>query len=83
MWGVAHNFQFHVLVAASHKNPILALWKMKKHFSWDESKIGLHGVPRHPKGHTHVRYGLVPINYTMIRAEPSLFDLKVMQPRKW
>jgi hypothetical protein len=25
MWGVAHNFQFHVLVAASHKNPILAL----------------------------------------------------------
>jgi hypothetical protein len=47
----------------------------------NETKIGLCGVPRHPKGHARVRYGLVPINYAMIREKPSLFDLKVMQPR--
>jgi hypothetical protein len=28
-------------------------------------------------------YGLVPINHAMIRAEPSLFDLKAMQPQTW
>jgi hypothetical protein len=46
-------------------------------------KIDLRGVPRHPKGHTRVRYGLVLINYAMIRAKPSSFDLKVMQPQTW
>jgi hypothetical protein len=46
-------------------------------------KIGLYGVPRHPKGHARVQYGLVPKNYAMIRVEPSLFDLKVIQPRTW
>jgi hypothetical protein len=46
-------------------------------------KIGLSGVPRHPKGHAHVRYGLVLTNYDMIRAKPSSFDIKAMQPRMW
>jgi hypothetical protein len=54
MWGVFPNFRFRVLVAASQKNPILALRKWKKHFSWDEMEIGLHGVPRHLKGHARV-----------------------------
>jgi hypothetical protein len=46
-------------------------------------KIGLRGVPRHPKVHAHVQYGLVLTNYAMIRAKPSSFDLKAMQPRTW
>jgi hypothetical protein len=65
------------------KNPISVFQKWKTHFSWDEMKIGLHGVPCHPKDHTHVRYGLVSTNYAMIRIKPSLFDLKAMQPRTW
>jgi hypothetical protein len=56
---------------------------MEKHFSWDEKKIGLLGVPLHPKGHARARYGLVPTNYAMISTEPSSFDQKVMQPRTW
>jgi hypothetical protein len=83
MWGVVPIFRFAVLVAASQENHISALQKWKKHLSWDETKIGLRGVPRHPKGHTRVRYGLVPTNQAMIRADPSSFDLKVMQPRTW
>jgi hypothetical protein len=51
------------------------------HFSWDEIKIGLHGVPRHPKGHARVRYGLVSTNYAMVMAKSSSFHLEVMQPR--
>jgi hypothetical protein len=73
MWGVMPSFRFHVSVAASQKNLI----------SWDETKISLRGIPRHPKGHARVRYGLIPTNYVMIKAEPSPFDLKVMQPRTW
>jgi hypothetical protein len=44
-------------------------------------KIGLRGVALHPKGHAYVRYGLVPVNYAMVMAESSSFNLKVMQPR--
>jgi hypothetical protein len=51
-----------VSVAASQKNPIFALQKYKTHFLWDKAKIGLRGVPRHPKGHAHVQYGLVQKN---------------------
>jgi hypothetical protein len=46
-------------------------------------KNALCGVPRHPKGHEHVQYGLISTNYVMIRAKPSSFDLKAMQPRTW
>jgi hypothetical protein len=81
MWGVFPSFRFRVSVAASQKNPISVLQKWKKHFSWYEMKIGLHGVPRHPKGHARVRYGLVLTNYAMLMAESSSFNLKVMQPR--
>jgi hypothetical protein len=80
MWGVVPNFPFAVSVAASQINPILALQKWKMHFSCDETKIGLHGIPCHPKVHVLVRYGLVSTNYAMIRAKPSLFDLKAIQP---
>jgi hypothetical protein len=79
-WGVVPSFRFHVSVAASQKNLILALQIWKKHFSWDETKIGLYGILHHPKGHAHVLYRLIPTNYAIIRAEPSSFDLKVMQP---
>jgi hypothetical protein len=65
------------------KNPILALWKWKKYFSSVETKIGLRGDPRHPDGHARVRYGLVPTNYAMLRAESSSFNLKIVQPRRW
>jgi hypothetical protein len=47
MWGVLPSFRFPVSVAAK-KNMISILQKWKKHFSWDETKIGLHGVPLHP-----------------------------------
>jgi hypothetical protein len=55
---------------------ISALRKWKTHFPWDEMKIALCGVPRRPRGHTFVQYGLVSTNYAMIRAKPSSFDLK-------
>jgi hypothetical protein len=54
---------------------------LKKHFSWEELKIGLRGIPCHPNAHERVRYGLILTNYAMIGAKPSSFDLKVMQPR--
>jgi hypothetical protein len=81
MWGVFPSFRFRVSVAASQKNPILVLQIWKKHFSWYKMKIGLRGVPRHPKGHARVPYGLVLTNYAMSIAESSSFNLKVMQPR--
>jgi hypothetical protein len=81
--GVFPSFRFRISVAASQKNPISVLWKWKKHFSWYETKIGLRGVPRHPKGHASVRYGLVLTNYAMLMAKSSSFNLKVMQSRTW
>jgi hypothetical protein len=71
MWGVVPSFRFCVSVAASQKNPILALRKWKKHISWDEKNIGLYGVPRHRKVHARVRCGFILTNYAIIRAEPS------------
>jgi hypothetical protein len=82
MWGVLSSFRFRVSVAASQKNSISALWKYKKHFSWEERKIGLCGIPCHPNGHARVQYDLIPTNYAM-KAKPSSFDQKVMQPRTW
>jgi hypothetical protein len=38
-----------VLELGKLKNQISALQKWKTHFYWEEMKIGLHGVPRHPK----------------------------------
>jgi hypothetical protein len=70
--GVFLRFWFCVLVDASQKNPISALWKWKKQFSWDGTKIDLHGVPRHPKGRARVRYGLVPTNYAMVMPDLCL-----------
>jgi hypothetical protein len=32
------------------------------------------------KGYARIRYGLVPINYAMLMAESSSFNLKAMQP---
>jgi hypothetical protein len=81
MWGVFPSFRFRVSVAASQKNLISALQKWKKHFALEKMKIGLCGVPLHPNGHAHVRYGLVPTNYAMVRPNLAHFDLKVMQPR--
>jgi hypothetical protein len=83
MWGVVPNFVFSPSVAASQKNMILALQKWKRHFLWDETKIRLRGVPRHPKGYARVWYGLVLADYAMIRAKPSLFDLKATQFQTW
>jgi hypothetical protein len=83
MWGVFPRFRFRISGAASQKNPISALWKWKKHFLWDETKISLCGIPLHSKGHARVWYGLVPTNYVMLMAESSSFNLKVMQPRTW
>jgi hypothetical protein len=73
---VVPSFSFAVSVAASQKYPILAHRKWKTHFLWDETKIVLRGIPRHPMGHARVRYGLVLTNYAMIRAKPSSFDQK-------
>jgi hypothetical protein len=77
MWGVFPSFRFHVSIAASQKNPTSVLRKWKKHSSWYETKIGLRGVPRHPKVHECVRYGIVLTNYAMLMAESSSFNLKV------
>jgi hypothetical protein len=63
------------------KKPYFGTLKMKKHFLRDEMKIGLRGLPLHPKGHTRVQYGLGPTNYAMLMAESSSFNLEVMQPR--
>jgi hypothetical protein len=83
MRGVLPSFPFAVSVAISQKNLILALQKWKTHFLWDRTKIGLCGVPRCPKDHARIRYGLVSTIYAIIRAKPSLFDLKAMQLRTW
>jgi hypothetical protein len=64
-----------------HKKTDFGTPKMEKALFCDETKIGLHGIPRHPKGHARIRYGLVPTNNAMIRTEPSSFDLKAIQPR--
>jgi hypothetical protein len=53
------------------------------HFPWNETKLGLCGIPLRPKGHAHIRYGLVLINYAMIKTVPSSFNLKVMQAQTW
>jgi hypothetical protein len=66
MWGVFSSFRFRVSVAASQKTQFQYSENGKKHFSWDEIKIGLRGVPRHPKGHAGVRYGLVLIKPKII-----------------
>jgi hypothetical protein len=75
MWGIFPSFRFRVLVAR--------FWHFEngKSTLWDETKIGLCGIPRYPKVHACIQYGLVTTNYAMIRAEPGLFDLKAMQPR--
>jgi hypothetical protein len=83
MWGLVPSFPFVILVAASQKKPNFGTPKMENALSWDETKIGLHGVPRHPKSHARVQYGLVSTNYVMIRTKPSSFDIKAMQPRTW
>jgi hypothetical protein len=70
MWDVFPSFRFRVSIAASQKNPISVLRKWKKHFLWDETKIGLCDVPCYPKGHACVRYGLVSI--TMPWSWPNL-----------
>jgi hypothetical protein len=72
-----------ILIVASQKTPIMALQKWKTRFTWNKTKNDLYDVPRHPKGHMRVRYGLVPTNYAMIRTVPSSLDLEVMQPRTW
>jgi hypothetical protein len=82
--GVVPSFLFAVLVAVSQKIQFRHSKNGKMCFLWDETKIGLCGVPRHHMGHAHVRYGLISKNYSMIRAKSSsLFDLKAMQPRTW
>jgi hypothetical protein len=80
MWSVVPSFRFFISVGASQKTRFWHSENGKKHFSWDKMNIGLCGVPRHPKGHVRIRYGLILINYAMIRDEPSSFDLKAMQP---
>jgi hypothetical protein len=76
MWSVVPSFRFHVSVAASRKKFDFSPSKTEKALFVEETKIGLGGVPLHPKGHNRVRYSLVSTNYAMIMAEPSSFDLK-------
>jgi hypothetical protein len=82
MWGVVPSFSFVVLVAASQK-PDFGISEMENILFVGQKKIGLRVFPRHPMGHARVQYGTVPTIYAMIRADPSLFDLKAMQPRTW
>jgi hypothetical protein len=70
MWGVVPSFLFVVLVAVSQKKSDFGTPKMEKTL-FMEKKIGLCGITRHPKGHVHVRYGLVSTNYTMIMAKSA------------
>jgi hypothetical protein len=83
MRGVVPSFRFAISVDASQKKLILALRKLKTHFSWDKMKIGLCGIPCHPKGNARVRYGLVLTNYAIIKFKSSSFNLKAMQTRMW
>jgi hypothetical protein len=83
MWGVFPSFWFRVSVGASQKTLFQNSKNGKRHFSWDKTKIGICGVPRHPKGHVCVLYGPVLTNYAMLMAESWSFNLKVMQTRTW
>jgi hypothetical protein len=77
------SFCFRVSIAALQKKNDFAFRKWKRHFSWNETKIGLRGIPRHPKGHTRVWYVLVSTYYAMVIAESCSFHIEVMQPRTW
>jgi hypothetical protein len=81
MWGVFPSFQFRVSVVASQKKPDFGTPKMERALFMVRNKNGLHGIPRHPKGHARVQYGLVLTNYAMLKVESSSFNLKVMQPQ--
>jgi hypothetical protein len=52
------------------KKPDFGTPKMENALFVGRKKFGLHGVPRHHKGHARVWYGLVLTNYAM-------------QPRTW
>jgi hypothetical protein len=88
-WSIIHvwcSFQLSISRFGSRftKKPNFGTLKIeKKHFSWEEIKIGLRGIPCHPNGHARVRYGLILINYAMIGAKPNSFDLKVMLSQTW
>jgi hypothetical protein len=56
---------------------------MEKALSMGQNEIRHRGVPRHLMCHARVRYGFIPINNAMTKAEPSPFDVEVMQPRTW
>jgi hypothetical protein len=81
MWGVVPSFLFVVSVAASQKKPDFGTSKMEKTLFMGRKEISLCGITHHPKGHVRVQYGLVSTNYALIRAKPSSFNLKAMQPR--
>jgi hypothetical protein len=83
MWGVVPRFRFLFSVAASQKKPDFGTPEMEKAFCVGRNENRSPCVPRHTKGHTRVRYGHSLTNYAMIRAKPSSFDLKAMQPRMW
>jgi hypothetical protein len=83
LWGCCAQLSVCHFGSRLTKNTILALQKWKMHFSLNEMKIGLRGVPRYHKGHAGVQYGLVPTNYAMIMTKSSSFYLKATQPRTW
>jgi hypothetical protein len=82
MWDVVLSFHYR-FGSCLTKKPEFSTLKMENTLFVGQTKIDLRGIPRHPKGHVRVRYGLVPTNYAMIRVKSSKFDLKGMQPLTW
>jgi hypothetical protein len=79
------NSQLSICRFGSHltKKPDLGTPKMENALFMGQNENRPPGVARHPKGYARVQYDLVPTNYAMIRAKPSLFDLKAIQPQTW
>jgi hypothetical protein len=73
MWGVVPCFKFCVSIAASQKNPVSALRKWKKHFSWDETKIATVAFLAIPR--TTCVSDMASFRQTMPWSEPNLGHL--------
>jgi hypothetical protein len=67
MWDVVLSFQNIVWVGASQKTTF-GTPKMKNALFIGQKENRLHSIPRHPKVHARVLYGLAPSTYTMIKA---------------
>ena len=67
------------LVAASQKTPVSGPLKRKSGRPWVELEIRAWGLASHPRAHARAKYGLVPTNYAVSRADSYSFPLEAIE----